>query len=141
MSGLAVVGAAETRRLGIIDDMSEIELIAEAARKAAEAHGKPSFRRAGVGYVAEVEPLQPSPLKACASCGAKGSEMKLKACKGCKVTGYCSRACQKSDWAQHRKVCKLMQRRQSAPGPDAADSDDEDPVCPSAQMPAGCSVM
>ncbi|UOM37259.1 thiolase [Acuticoccus sp. I52.16.1] len=34
MSGLAVVGAAETRRLGIIDDMSEIELIAEAARDA-----------------------------------------------------------------------------------------------------------
>ncbi|MEC9344112.1 MAG: thiolase, partial [Pseudomonadota bacterium] len=34
MTGLAIVGAAETRRLGIIDDMSEIELVAEAARDA-----------------------------------------------------------------------------------------------------------
>lgn len=34
MTDLAIVGAAETRRIGIIDDMSEIELIAEAARDA-----------------------------------------------------------------------------------------------------------
>lgn len=34
MTDLAIVGAAETRRIGIVPDMSEIELVAEAARDA-----------------------------------------------------------------------------------------------------------
>lgn len=34
MTKVAIVGAAETRRIGIIDDMSELELLAEASRDA-----------------------------------------------------------------------------------------------------------
>ena len=31
---------------------------------------------------------------------------KVGKCKSCKVAKYCSLACQKEDWAQHKKVCE-----------------------------------
>lgn len=54
----------------------------------------------------------------CASCGKVGHLV----CKGCAkvpaylddsapATCYCSAACQKSHWMQHRDRCKLLQRR------------------------------
>ena len=33
---------------------------------------------------------------------------KPKLCKGCMQVGYCSSACQKSDWPKHKKVCKMV---------------------------------
>ena len=29
-------------------------------------------------------------------------------CSGCKVVKYCSRECQKKDWARHKKDCKKL---------------------------------
>jgi hypothetical protein len=40
----------------------------------------------------------------CASCGTSG--MKLFRCTKCRVATYCSSACQKKDWPQHKKMCK-----------------------------------
>ena len=33
---------------------------------------------------------------------------KPKLCKKCMQVGYCSSACQKSDWQKHKKVCKMV---------------------------------
>jgi hypothetical protein len=40
----------------------------------------------------------------CAACGAvEVSDMKM--CSQCKMTSYCSRACQKQHWSVHKKTC------------------------------------
>ena len=35
-----------------------------------------------------------------------------KACSGCKVVRYCSRACQVAHWKQHKELCKRLQQEQ-----------------------------
>ena len=30
------------------------------------------------------------------------------ACAGCLMVSYCSRPCQKADWARHKQLCKLI---------------------------------
>jgi hypothetical protein len=47
-------------------------------------------------------------------CHAKGCDRKpsdggpkLQACRACLVPYYCSKECQKSDWASHKKDCKV----------------------------------
>ena len=42
---------------------------------------------------------------ACAKCGAAGAK---KVCSRCKGVCYCSRDCQKADWKQHKKQCKVL---------------------------------
>lgn len=55
-----------------------------------------------------------SPVCACPTCDGNNTEL-LK-CSGCKVTYYCSTACQKADWKSHRTICKeLAARRMAAP--------------------------
>ena len=43
----------------------------------------------------------------CDACGKSQSLLseKLKKCQACKVTFYCSKACQKKAWKAHKKVC------------------------------------
>ena len=41
--------------------------------------------------------------KACHTCGTWGAPMKK--CSRCKETLYCSRACQKADWGEHKHGC------------------------------------
>jgi hypothetical protein len=41
----------------------------------------------------------------CMECGAHES---LKACAGCNIVRYCSRACQKADWGSHKENCSLL---------------------------------
>jgi MYND finger len=42
----------------------------------------------------------------CQFCGIKGSQDKFLVCSACKVSGYCSRVCQKSDWNEgHKFAC------------------------------------
>jgi ankyrin repeat protein len=43
----------------------------------------------------------------CQCCGKKATAaVKLSACSRCLKTYYCSAACQKQDWKQHKKPCK-----------------------------------
>jgi hypothetical protein len=46
-----------------------------------------------------------APTDCCAKCGGKGKP-KLLACSKCKGVKYCSTACQKDDWKQHKITCK-----------------------------------
>ena len=39
-------------------------------------------------------------------CSVCNKLCKPKLCKGCMQVGYCSSACQKRDWPEHKKVCK-----------------------------------
>lgn len=41
----------------------------------------------------------------CAGCGEKGE--KLRRCKECRSVWYCSARCQKENWQQHWKACRL----------------------------------
>ena len=51
-------------------------------------------------------------VKACNRCGMWDTAVlkNLKKCSRCKAVSYCSRACQKQDWPQHKLTC------QQAPG-------------------------
>ncbi len=42
-------------------------------------------------------------MRACQYCG---TTKKLQRCSGCKKTTYCSADCQKTDWPQHKPICK-----------------------------------
>jgi hypothetical protein len=55
----------------------------------------------------------------CANCFLSEDDMdnvNLKQCSRCKTVKYCSRACQKANWKEHRRVCNTA----------AAASDDND---------------
>ena len=41
-------------------------------------------------------------------CSVCNKLCKPKLCKKCMGVGYCSSACQKSDWPEHKKVCKMV---------------------------------
>jgi hypothetical protein len=41
----------------------------------------------------------------CACCQKQGTGVKLLACSRCRKTFYCSVACQKQEWTQHKKTC------------------------------------
>lgn len=54
------------------------------------------------------------PTTNCANCGDANASSK---CSRCKSAHYCSRACQKKDWAAHKKDCK----ESTSPGGDGLD--------------------
>jgi hypothetical protein len=41
----------------------------------------------------------------CGTCQNKGAEVNLSTCARCGKAYYCSAACQKQDWKQHKKTC------------------------------------
>lgn len=43
----------------------------------------------------------------CTRCNQPNSTMKI--CTGCKLTPYCSEACQKQDWKRHKRECAEME--------------------------------
>jgi hypothetical protein len=48
-------------------------------------------------------------LRCCIVCKAEASpDLQLQYCATCQSALYCSRACQKTDWKQHKKICKLL---------------------------------
>jgi hypothetical protein len=50
----------------------------------------------------------------CAACGAAKASggAKLRRCAGCRAVRYCSAACQKAHWREHRAACEAAQRAQ-----------------------------
>ena len=56
-------------------------------------------------------------------CSACGADAKLSVCGGCKMHGYCSRACQLQLWPSHRALCRnIRQARQAGDAGTAAAS-------------------
>ena len=41
----------------------------------------------------------------CGACGAYPGAAKLLLCRGCCYVRYCSKACQKSAWKEHKVIC------------------------------------
>ena len=44
----------------------------------------------------------------CATCGRQ--DLRITRCAGCKSVGYCSTACQRAGWPEHKKECKRIVR-------------------------------
>jgi hypothetical protein len=63
----------------------------------------------------------------CNCCEKKGTNVKLNACSQCRSVFYCSAACQKQDWKQHKQACS----------PSEADDDEEKASATSPQC-EGC---
>lgn len=95
-------------------------------KNARTSHGAPTKKasKGGSGYKGKIDDDGPSVLDAGdpnasedeepveekqavgRSCNACGSEIGVKLCARCKSVGYCSRECQKSDWAKgHKAAC------------------------------------
>ena len=60
---------------------------------------------------------------------AGGAAPKLLLCGGCRLVSYCSAACQKQDWPQHKVACKhtqsLLRQSAEAAAADSAVTDSE----------------
>merc|ERR1712098_905000 len=55
-------------------------------------------------------------LVKCANCGtSEKSEKQFQKCSRCGFVFYCSKACQKSDWPNHKQICKKIRKQSSAP--------------------------
>jgi len=53
--------------------------------------------------------------QSCAHCGA--TEGNMRRCANCKITAYCSRACQQAAWPAHKKSCSVLKKeREEAQG-------------------------
>ncbi|GAB4820516.1 hypothetical protein N2152v2_007562 [Parachlorella kessleri] len=50
----------------------------------------------------------------CTNCGFSAAHLRL--CGGCQQVQYCSRSCQKADWAQHKSECKANEQRTKGQG-------------------------
>ena len=57
----------------------------------------------------------------CGGCGRVDEQRAFLKCAGCKVTLYCSRACQKKDWKTHKPKCKKLRRCRKTEVPTTAD--------------------
>jgi hypothetical protein len=44
----------------------------------------------------------------CSRCGVAGDDVALKVCSACNAARYCSRACQKEDWSEHKGNCRHL---------------------------------
>ena len=51
----------------------------------------------------------------CNCCQKPESEHKFKQCKSCKAVRYCSEQCQKTNWPDHKKICKAINGLSSRP--------------------------
>merc|ERR1712098_202852 len=51
-------------------------------------------------------------LVKCANCGVlEKSEKQFQKCSRCGFVFYCSKACQKSDWQNHKQICKQIRKQ------------------------------
>ena len=64
---------------------------------------------AGERRIAVIAQHTASPLAPCANMACAVHETRIKqfkCCSGCKSVAYCSKECQKDDWASHKGECK-----------------------------------
>jgi hypothetical protein len=61
---------------------------------------------AAAAAVAAAAPASAAPVCARPGCDAAGDGIKLRRCSACRVTRYCSRACQELHWRAHKPVCR-----------------------------------
>merc|ERR1712196_279653 len=72
--------------------------------KAISTFGKNNLKIAHKLYGHSTQHLE---LSRCANCGIDESEKKtFKKCAGCNLVRYCSKACQRADWKNHKKLCR-----------------------------------
>merc|ERR1712098_430275 len=51
-------------------------------------------------------------LVKCANCGTlEISEKQFQKCSRCGSVFYCSKVCQKSDWPNHKQICKAIRKQ------------------------------
>jgi len=54
-----------------------------------------------------------APCPNCVRCRQPpSSSLRMNVCSGCKITRYCGRTCQKTDWTRHKKFCKMVSKAQ-----------------------------
>ncbi|KJX94829.1 hypothetical protein TI39_contig4156g00005 [Zymoseptoria brevis] len=105
---------------GVDKELAEKQITQKLSKEAFHAHFEECRRLA----IAKKKPFWANPrspvlLKhpnvspACGTCGALASSapvsspVKLSKCAKCKFRHYCSRECQKEDWATHKHACKI----------------------------------
>lgn len=69
-------------------------------------------------------------LQSCTHCGTIRSDLMLRNCANCKLTLYCSKACQVDHWADHRKQCTLYSKINVNPASAATKRRSNKPTCP-----------
>merc|ERR1712034_174287 len=51
-------------------------------------------------------------LMKCANCGVlEKSEKQFQKCSRCGFVFYCSKACQRNDWQNHKQICKQIRKQ------------------------------
>jgi len=73
------------------------------------------FRSSGDGSRTEATELQSTSCSG-PSCGKTEVEggSRLLTCTGCRISRYCSTKCQRSDWSDHKRMCRKANRNKSA---------------------------
>ena len=77
-----------------------------------------------LGQIEAAEPPQCSPLAASATASPKpsrdsaapgcGATRGLKRCGGCRAVRYCSEACSRAHWREHKSECRRLQAERAA---------------------------
>ncbi|RNF04655.1 uncharacterized protein Tco025E_07912 [Trypanosoma conorhini] len=101
-------------RLGAEKASQELRTLMEYVAKIFALVSAPQFHLA----VHSKDPLVGKGANFC--CGnpkCPGQVKEMLKCSGCRVTFYCSVACQRDDWKTHRFLCKEMGSRRAAPTP------------------------
>jgi len=74
----------------------------------------------------------------CASCGRSGcGSIKLRRCNSCKLVKYCGVVCQKNDWQEHKRICKMIRDKSLFEQPGSRHAGD----CPICLLPLSTDVM
>ena len=63
--------------------------------------------------------------------------IKLRRCNSCKLVKYCGVVCQKNDWQEHKRICKMIRDKSLFEQPGSRHAGD----CPICLLPLSTDVM